>query len=467
MSIVEQAIAAEMARQDLYFFSRYMFKQRKGIKWQRARHHPQICDALMRVYRGECRRLILNVPPRYGKTTLAVINFIAWAFGKSPDSEFLHVSYAAPLATGNSWEAREIVAEPLYQQIFPETRLMPDSKAQGHWRTTAGGIMYAAGFDGSLTGKGAGKMLEPGDHRFTGAIIIDDPIKAGEALSETVLSSVRTGFTTTIESRKNDPMRTPIIVIMQRLHEDDLAGWLSRGGNGEDWEVVRIPVLDEDDEPIWPEKHDRETLRAMEDANPYVFAGQYRQMPAPPAGGNFQPSKIEVIDALPADLGPIIRGWDLAASKDSGAWTVGAKLARHRPTGRTIICDIERFRGGPHEVRQRILGTATQDGVMVLQSIPQDPGQAGKVQVADLATMLNGWRVKFSPESGDKVLRSDPFASQVNVGNVLMLRGPWNTALIEEMRLFPNSTKDQVDACSRAYAEMDDSMERFLALAGR
>ena len=467
MNLVEQAVAAEMARQDLYFYSRYTFKARKGITWQRAKHHKKVCDALMRVYRGECRRLILNMPPRYSKTELAVRKFIAWCMGKNPDSEFLHLSYSSELAVDNSWNAREDVQSELFQQIFPDCTLAADSKAKGHWRTTAGGVVYAAGFEGTITGKGAGKMRAPDDNRFGGAIVIDDPHKADEALSDKSRKSVLESFRTTVESRCNDPQRTPIIVIMQRLHEDDLAGWLGKGGNGEKWEVVSIPVLDEDDEPIWPEKHDRETLRAMEDANPYVFAGQYRQMPAPPAGGNFQPSKIEVIDALPADLGPIIRGWDLAASKDSGAWTVGAKLARHRPTGRTIICDIERFRGGPHEVRQRILGTATQDGVMVLQSIPQDPGQAGKVQVADLGTMLNGWRVKFSPESGDKVLRSDPFASQVNVGNVLMLRGAWNSALIEEMRLFPNSTKDQVDACSRAYAEMDDSMERFLALAGR
>lgn len=465
MTPTERAVAAEMARQDLYFFSRYMFKERKGSAWQRAKHHPKVAAALMRVYNGQCKRLLLHLPPRYSKTELAVVNFMAWALGKQPDSEFLHLSYSSDLADGNSWNAREIVMDPLYQSIF-ETRLDPAQKAKEHWRTTAGGVVYAAGFEGTITGKGAGKMRAPDDNRFGGAIIIDDPHKAGEALSEKMLANTRNAFTTTIESRKNDA-RTPIIVVMQRLHEMDLAGWLESGGNGEKWEVVRIPVLDEHDEPIWPEKHDRATLQAMEDANPYVFAGQYRQRPAPPDGGNFQPSKIEIIDALPSDCGPLVRGWDLAASKDSGAWTVGAYLARHRPTGRTIIVDIERFRGGPHEVRQRIRNTAARDGVQVLQSLPQDPGQAGKVQVADLGVLLNGFRAKFSLESGDKVLRSDPFASQVNVGNVSMLKASWNQALIEEMRMFPNGAfKDQIDALSRAFAEMDNSMERFLALAG-
>lgn len=461
----ELAVAAEMARGDLYFFSRLMFKSRKGMTWQRARHHKTVCDALMRVYRGECSRLILNLPPRYSKTELSVVNFMAWCMGKQPDSEFLHLSYSSDLADGNSWNAREVVGDPLYRNIFPATELDPAQKAKEHWRTTAGGVVYAAGFEGTITGKGAGKMRDPDDNRFGGAIVIDDPHKANEALSEKMLSNVRTGFTTTIESRKND-RRTPIIVVMQRLHTDDLAGWLEAGGNGEKWEVVRIPVLDEDDAPIWPEKHDRATLQAMEDANPYVFAGQYRQLPAPPAGGNFQPGKIQTIEAPPASITGFVRGWDLAASKDSGAWTVGLKLARDQKTGRTIICDVERMRGAPHEVRQTMLATAQRDGPSTLHSIPQDPGQAGKVQVADFAVLLNGFRVKFSPESGDKIMRADPFASQVNVGNVDMLRGAWNNALIEEMRLFPNSTKDQIDAASRAFAEMDNSMERFRALAG-
>jgi predicted phage terminase large subunit-like protein len=467
----ELAVAAEMARQDLYFYSRYLFKARKGIQWQRARHHPLVCDALMRVYRGECKRLILNLPPRYSKTQLAVESFVSWCFGKAPDSEFIHTSYSSPLATMNAWQVREVVKHEAYRQIFPNTMLSGDSAAKDHWRTTAGGVMYATGAEGSITGYGAGKMrgLASLDNHapFGGAIIIDDPHKADEALSETKRKSVINNFTTTIESRKNDPMRTPIIVIMQRLHEEDLAGWLEKGGNGEKWEVVRLSVLDEHDEPIWPEKHDRATLRAMEDANPYAFAGQYRQMPAPPAGGNFNPDKISKIKALPAGITSFVRGWDLAASKDSGAWTVGVKLARDHSTGRTIVCDVVRLRGAPHEVRQVMKATATRDGANTLHSIPQDPGQAGKVQIADFAAILVGHNLKFSPESGDKIMRADPFASQVNVGNVDMLEGAWNNAYVEELRLFPNSAKDQVDASSRAFAEMDNSMERFLALAGR
>jgi len=461
----ERAIAAELARTDFYFFSRYMFQARKGINWQRARHHPRVADALMRVYRGECKRLILNLPPRYSKTEMSVVNFIAWTLGKNPDSEFLHLSYSSDLADGNSWNTREVVSDPTYREVFPDVELDPGQKAKEHWRTTAGGVVYAAGFEGTITGKGAGKMRGPEDNRFGGAIVIDDPHKANEALSDKILGNVRGLFQNTVESRMNDK-RTPIIVTMQRLHTEDLAGWLESGGNGEKWEVVRIPVLDENDEPIWPEKHDRERLAEMEKANPYVFAGQYRQLPSPPAGGNFKPGMIEIIDAIPAGIQTWARGWDLAASKTLGAaYTAGVKLGR-LPDGRTLVADVKRERGGPDDVRALIKNTADTDGPSTLQSIPQDPGQAGKVQVADFGRLLLGHRVKFSPESGDKVMRADPFASQVNVGNVVMLRAAWNNEYTSELKFFPNGFKDQVDASSRAFAEMDNSLERFRALAG-
>jgi hypothetical protein len=151
----EQLIAAAKARDDLYFFARWMFAQRRRYRWIRGPHHKAICDALMRVFRGECIRLIINIPPRYSKTELAVVNFIAWALGQVPDAEFIHASYAAPLAVANSAAVRALVQHEAYQAIFPECRLASDAKS--HWTTTAGGVMYAAGAGGTITGFGAGK----------------------------------------------------------------------------------------------------------------------------------------------------------------------------------------------------------------------------------------------------------------------------------------------------------------------
>lgn len=435
-----------LAADDLYAFSRYMFFQRRGYKWLQAKHHQMICDALMRVYRGECRRLIINIPPRYSKTEIAVVNFVAWTLGKNPDSEFIHASYSATLAVNNSSQIRALVQHEEYQRIFPKMRLDGESKA--HWTTTAGGVMYATGAGGTITGFGAGK------HRtgFGGAIIIDDPHKADEARSDTMRQNVIDWFQNTVESRKNSP-ETPIIVIMQRLHEDDLSGWLLGGGNGEKWECLKLEAIQPDGTALWPEKHDIETLRQMERASPYVFAGQYMQRPAPLDGGLFKPDNIEIVETVPAGNIKWVRGWDLGATV-GGDPTAGAKLGR-LDNGRFVIAGMAHGDFPPDARDLMLKNTAVSDGREVKISIPQDPGQAGKTQALHLTRLLQGFSVTTSPESGDKVTRAEPFAAQVNVGNVMMVKGDWNKTVLDEMRLFPNAKHDDcIDALSRAFGEL-------------
>lgn len=463
MSVISFSPAQELgaiawAREDLYDFSRLMFLKRKNFRWQRARHHTLICNALMRVYRGECKRLIINIPPRYSKTELAVVNFIAWCFGKVPDCEFIHASYSGALAVNNSTAVRGVVQHEMYLEIFPGLALASD--AQHHWKTAAGGVMYATGTGGTITGFGAGKHRDG----FGGAIIIDDPHKADEANSDVIRKGVIDWFQNTLESRKNSP-DTPIIVIMQRLHEEDLAGWLLgdrgadgkgpavAGGNGELWENLCLSVWNEDETPLWPEKHDAETLRRMEKAAPYVFAGQYRQLPAPPAGGTIQPDMLQVVDAIPHNVVEWCRGWDLGAST-SGDFTAGGKVGR-LSDGRYIIADMKREQFETNKRDTLIKNTALADGRMLKQSLPQDPGQAGKSQVAAFAKLLAGHNVHFSPETGDKVTRATPMASQINAGNVLLLRGTWNDAFKDECRMFPfGKYDDQVDASARGFNQL-------------
>lgn len=436
-----------LAWHDLHMFVGWMFVHRRGYAWLDAKHHTVIFNALQRVFEGKTKRLIINVPPRYSKTEL-VNNFIAWSLGRAPDSEYILTSYAAQLATNNSWQIRETVRQPEYQAIFGGVTLRSDSSAKHEWRTTAGGIIYSAGAGGTITGYGAGKHRDG----FGGALILDDPHKADEARSDVMRQNVIDWFQNTLESRKNSP-NTPIILIMQRLHESDLSGWLLDGGNGEEWEHVCLPAIQDDGTALWPEKHDIETLRRMEQAAPYVFAGQYMQRPAPLDGGVFKPGMLQVIDALPAERITWVRGWDFGAT-DGGDPTAGAKIGR-LPDGRLIIADMVHGQWGPDERDAVLRNTASQDGHGVRISIPQDPGQAGKTQALYMTRMLQGYRVHTSPESGDKVTRAEPFAAQVNVGNVLMLRGSWNNGLIEEMRMFPNgSHDDRIDACSRAFAEL-------------
>ncbi|EOR06005.1 phage terminase large subunit [Acinetobacter tandoii] len=447
----ELAIRIE-AKEDLYFFSRYMFKERRKYKWMHNWHHRVVCDALMKVFRGETKRLIINIPPRYSKTELAVINFMAWCFGKVPDCEFIHISYSATLAANNAFQTRNLVQETAFKRVFPDFELRDDSKAKDDWRTVAGGVCYAQGTGGTITGFGAGKIRK----EFGGAIIIDDPHKASEASSDTIRGNVIEWFQNTLESRTNSP-DTPIIVIMQRLHEQDLAGWLLDGGNGEEWEHLCLPAIQPDGSALWPEKHSIERLNVMEDAAPYVFSGQYRQLPSPPAGGFFKPDRIEIVEVLPAEFVKEVRAWDLAASENEGDWTAGPRMLKTKDNIIYIV-DMVRGRWGPDGVENTIIQTAKMDGRSVGIRLPQDPGQAGKAQAKNFITKLSGFNVKAETVSGDKITRAQPFAAQVNIGNVKMLSGDWNKALIEELRNFPNGTHDdQVDGCSDAFNDLNEA----------
>ncbi len=434
----------QLARDDFYFFVCSMFSRRRGFEWQRATHHALICAALMRVYLGECRRLIINIPPRYSKTELAVVNWIAWCLGHAPDSEFIHTSYSSTLAETNAGNVLGLVQHEAYRGIFPRVEI--EKNSQAHWTTSAGGVVYSAGAGGTITGFGAGKN-RPG---FGGAIIADDVHKPDEIRSDTVRKGVLDWFQNTLESRRN-AAHTPIIVIGQRLHEADLSGWLLDGGNGEKWEHLCLPTPQADGTALWPEKHDVETLKRMEAAAPYMFAGQYGQTPSPPAGAIFKPDNIRIIDAIPAGA-QFARGWDLASVAGGGDWTVGGKVGR-TSDGRYVIADVVRFQGSPDQVEAALKNTAARDTGNTRIRIPQDPGQAGKAQVANFVRQLAGYSVTALPISGDKVTRAEPFAAQVNVGNVDMVRAEWNDALVSEMRMFPNGRHDdQVDALSDAFS---------------
>lgn len=459
------------ARADLYWFSRYMFKQRRGFRWRQNWHHKVICDALMKVYRGETKRLIINIPPRYSKTELAVVNFIAWCMGNAPDCEFIHTSYSGKLAVNNCDNAKQVVEDPRFREIFPELQIRSDSKAKGDWRTTAGGVVYAQGAGGTITGFGAGK-LRP---EFGGAIIIDDPHKPDEVASPIMREGVIEWFKNTLESRVNDPGRTPIILIMQRLHERDLAGWLLEGGNGEEWEHVNLPAIAESDdefrtegEALWPSMHSIEMLRRMEATKPFEYAGQYQQRPAPRGGAMFQRGWFEIVNEVPANL-TYVRDWDLAGTVEKPGtdpdWTVGLKMGRC-PRGFHYIVDVRRFRGSPHEVERTILNTAQQDGGNCMVSLKQDPGQAGKAQVEAFTRMLAGFVIKSSTETGSKETRAAPLAAQCEAGNVKLLRANWNKPFTDEIEFFPfGRHDDQVDAAASAFNVLSANLGPTMWLA--
>lgn len=290
-------------------YTKYFFKQKTGRRFVVNSHHKLICEALNDVLNGKITKLIINIAPRYSKTELAVKNFISMGLAINPSSRFIHLSYSDDLAHDNSEEIRDIVKSVEYQSLFPYVSIKKDSDSKKKWSTTEGGGVYAVATGGQVTGFGAGAVDEEKEledeiesietSTFAGAIVIDDPIKPEDALSDIKRDRVNNRFETTIRNRVNS-RNTPIIIIMQRLHEDDLCGYLQRI-EPDDWTVLSIPCISRDkngnEVPLWEFKHSLEELHKIERANPFVFDTQYMQDPTPIEGLMYR--EFQTYDAIP------------------------------------------------------------------------------------------------------------------------------------------------------------------------
>lgn len=277
------------------FFTRYFFKKRFHRKFVIGEHHIKICEALDKVLKGEITRLIINIAPRYGKSEIAVKNFIANGLALNPAAKFIHLSYSDDLALDNSEEVRDIISHDFYQELFPNVLVKKGSDAKKKWYTTAGGGVYATAAGGQVTGFGAGLVDDDEEKSidefltsieqkqgFGGALIIDDPIKPEDADSELIRERINNRFDSTIRNRVNS-RNTPIVLIMQRLHENDLCGHIMTNEPGI-WTILSLPSIKEDDTALWPFKHTLEELRELERINPVVFERQHLQNPQPLAG---------------------------------------------------------------------------------------------------------------------------------------------------------------------------------------
>jgi len=411
-----------------------------------ARHHRLLIDELERIECGEFDRLMVFMPPGSAKSTYASILFPAWWFSRHPRSAVIAASHTASLAERFGRRVRNTIAEHAVTTGFG---LATDTAAAGRWETNAGGEYYAAGVGGSITGRRADLA------------IIDDPVKSRQAAeSQTHRNHAWDWFRADLLTRLKPGGR--VVLIMTRWHEDDLAGRLLLI-EAERWRVLSLPAAAGADdplgrapgEPLWPEWESGAELadkrRALGERD---WSALYQQNPRPAEGALFRVRRIPILDAAPAG-GRAARGWDLAATAAVGTedpdWTVGLKLGRLRD-GTFVVLDVVRLRGAPDEVHSAIINTAGIDGREVLIGLPQDPGQAGKGQVQYLARRLAGFRVEASPETGDKATRATPVASQVNVGNIGLVRAPWNQALLDELAAFPSGRHDdQVDALARAF----------------
>lgn len=291
----------------LLYFTQTFYKLRTGRDFElscpagRESHYISICKELTDVFYGKCRRLIINVPPRYGKTEL-LIHFVAWTLAHYPDSNYLYLSYGLGLAKKQTQTIRQIIGLPHYKKLFG-VDISIDTSAKDNFETSSGGTIIAAGAGGTITGRGAG--IRGVQSRFGGCVIMDDMHKPDEVMSDTMREHIIEWYGGTLMSRVNEPMHTPIIYIGQRLHEADLCSKLLEDSS---WKSLVIAALDEAGNALNPKMHPKEELLKMQENEPYVFASQYQQNPQPAGGGIFKPEWFYLTEEDPQMILTFITG---------------------------------------------------------------------------------------------------------------------------------------------------------------
>ena len=412
-----------------------------------------ICEHLEAVTKGDIKRLVINVPPGTMKSKLTSVLWPVYTWLHKPHQKFLCGSYALSLAERNNVEARRVLQSEWYSENFG-IGISSEEGGKVNFSTDKMGVMRAISVGGATTGYRGDTFL------------IDDPHDVSKAESDAKRSEAVQWFIESAQTRLNSLVDSSIIVIMQRVHEEDVTSVALEMG----YESLIIPMRwDEsvrkttsigwtdprtkEDELMWPERFPQTELTQLEkNMGPYAVAAQMQQRPAPRKGGLIQVDGIKVIDDLPDEPFIAVRAWDLAASEGAGAYSVGVLMYYGQQSEQFYIADIKRAQLGGGAVRKLINDTAVEDGIMTKIILPQDPGAAGKVVVEDLIAGLAGYNARAEPQSGAKTTRAEPFAAQVEIGRVSVLKRVWTKAFLDELRFFPKGKYvDQVDAVSSAF----------------
>ena len=471
-------------------------------------HIEAICDHLEAVANREIKGgLLINMPPRHMKSLGANVFFPAWVWAQNPNPDddptythqlregswrgpgvkFMHLSYEGRLATRDGVKCRRIIQSPKYQRLWGDRyQLLPDQNQKTRFENTAGGYRLSTSETGVITGEG-------GD-----IIIFDDPHnvrKIGGASDVARENSLRF-WDEAMSSRLNDPQNGVFVVIMQRVHENDLSGHILKTELG--WTHLCLPARYEADHPfpirtsvkrkssgktpeqrqvwadprqvgevLWPQKFPFPALQRIskdETVSNHMAAGQLQQRPTAREGGLFKRAWFDnPVKYAPEGL-RLVRSWDLASTEDGGDYTVGVKMGINDDTKQIYIIEVTRGQWSPAKVEAEIMKAAHWDGYETAIRLPKDPGGAGKFQAAYLAGKLSGWTVHTEAEVGDKVNRADPFAAQCEHGFVRLVEGPWNEAFVNELCAFPNGAHDdQVDAAAAAFRDLTRGVRWHMA----
>lgn len=447
---------AEILRNDFGAFVDRAFPEIKADEpFQFNWHIEVLAEKLEAVRAGKTTRLIINLPPRYLKSMVGSVAFPAFLLGHKPSTEVLCVSYGQDLAEDFSRSCLSIMRSSFYQAIF-KTRLAPDRQAIEEFKTTAGGCRRSTSVSGGLTGRGAD------------IIIIDDPIKADDSQSDARRASVNASFYNSIYSRLNNKTTGAIVIIMQRLHADDLVAYVQER---EQWEVVKFPAIAEHDEvydvrtpyghrriarPAGEALHPaRESLASLEEIrsrNEYVFAAQYQQDPQPVAGLIVRREWLHFYSEKnkPDKFDQIVQSWDTAnkateLSNFSVCTTWGTKDRR------LYLLDVLRKKMEFPELKKTVRDIASlwrADVVLV------EDKASGTQLIQDLRAENFSIVQPAPPLDGDKEIRLRAQTAKIEGGFALFPEAaPWLDAYLFELTTFPNSKNDdQVDSTVQALA---------------
>jgi len=423
---------------------------------------------LMELFAGELLRegyigLVIEEPPRHGKSELCSHYAPAWYLGAFPDNRVMLASYEADFAA--SWGRKTRDTTEQYGKRFFGIEVSKKTSAADNWNLQGRkGGMFTAGVGGALTGKGANLL------------IVDDPVKnMKDAQSETMRKNQWEWYKSTFRTRLEPD--GVILLIGTRWHEDDLIGRvLAEAELGEDLEDkfmrVRLPaVAEEPDEEypepdplgrtvgqvLFPERFPYEKLVPhMQNGN--VWSALYQQRPAPSEGGVFEREWFELV-ARPGKIKRLFRRWDMAATDPKGAedpdWTVGLLMGLGDDEY-IYILDMVRVRQNPGPLLKTVRRTVQEDGYKVRNRMEREPGSAGKIAVFQLArTVFRGYNFRAFPSTGPKELRIDTAAGAAERGEFRVVKGRWNRDFFYEITHYPFCAHDDIcDALACGYEDM-------------
>jgi predicted phage terminase large subunit-like protein len=444
-----------LLRRDLYgFIERCFYELNPTATFMPNWHLEVIAAALEDCRRGEQTRLSVNEPPRSLKSHCASVAFVAFLLGHEPTAKIICASYGQELANKHAMDCRTIMNSAWYQVLFPHTRLSSQRQALQEFVTTQQGFRLSTSVGGMLTGRGADYL------------IVDDPLKPEEALSDSQRKSVNEWFDHTLYSRLNDKRRGRIILIMQRLHEDDLVGHVVAM---EQWKVIRFPAIAEEHEihtiqtpygirrferrageALHPEREPLEVLNHIREAQgEYHFSGQYQQAPSPLGGGLVKTQWLKTYTAadVPSTFELIFQSWDTAnkpteLSNYSVCTTWGVK-EKH-----IYLLHVFRKRLGYPELKRSV---REQEQAFSPKTILVEDKASGTQLIQELVSEGMHEIKKYEPTM-DKTMRMHSVTSTMENGFVHVPdKAIWLGEYLHEMATFPKGKyDDQADSTSQA-----------------